>query len=397
MLRVGLTGGIGAGKSAAAARLAANGAVVIDSDRLAREVVEPGSDGLAQVVAAFGPDVVRADGALDRPALGRVVFGDAAARKRLEGILHPLIQARGAALATAAPADAVVVNDVPLLVEGGLAAAYHLVIVVDAAPVVRIERLVRDRGMAADDARARIAAQIDDATRLAAADVVLDNGGPPAALAEAVDTLWASRLVPFERNLRAGEAAPRPARVELVDYDPGWPAEFARLAARVRHRVGEHRIDHIGSTAVPGLPAKDVIDMMLTVSSLDEADALAEPLLAAGFPRRPGVWRDRPKPPDPGPWEKRLHANADPGRPVNLHVRVDGSPGWRAALLIRDHLRADAGERDAYLAVKRANAGRPVDDYTAAKEPFFDALFARAQNGRSSPAGPSAGTGRRRP
>jgi dephospho-CoA kinase len=375
---VGLTGGIGAGKSAAAARLAAAGAVVIDSDRLAREVVEPGTSGLADVVAAFGPAVLRADGALDRPALGRIVFGDPAARKRLEGILHPLIQARSAALAAAAPADAIVVHDVPLLVEGGLAAAYHLVVVIDAAPEVRIERLVRDRGMVAGDAAARIAAQIDDAARRAAADVVLDNGGPPEALAAAVDDLWSARLVPFERNLREGRAAEASAVASLVDYDPSWPAEYERLAARIRYRVGDHRVDHIGSTAVPGLPAKDVLDMMLTVDSMAEADTLAEPLLAGGFPRRPGIYGDRPEPPDAGPWEKRLHASADPGRRVNLHVRVAGSPGWRTALLLRDYLRADAGDRDAYLAVKRANAGRPIDDYVDAKEPFFDDLYGRA-------------------
>ncbi|MDG4826963.1 dephospho-CoA kinase [Asanoa sp. WMMD1127] len=378
MLRVGLTGGIGAGKSAAAKRFAANGAVVIDSDRLAREVVEPGTPGLAEVVATFGPDVLTADGALDRPALGRIVFGDAAARKRLEGILHPRIQARSAELASAAAADAIVVNDVPLLVEGNLGPAYHLVVVVDAAPEVRIQRLVRDRGMTVEDAGARIAAQIDDATRRAAADVVLDNSGPPAELTAAIDALWTDRLVAYERNVRTGRPADADPLARLVDYDPTWPEQYARLAARIRHRVGPHRVDHIGSTAVPGLPAKDVIDMMLTVDSLDEADALAGKLGAAGFPRKPGIDQDRPKPPDPGPWEKRLHANADPGRRVNLHVRVAGSPGWRTALLLRDHLRADAADRDAYIAVKRAHAGRPIDDYVDAKEPFFDEIYARA-------------------
>jgi len=379
VLRVGLTGGIGAGKSAAAARFAANGAVLIDSDVLAREVVEPGTEGLARVTAAFGERVLRPDGALDRPALGRVVFGDPAARKRLEGILHPLIQARAAALATAAPPDAVLVHDVPLLVEGGAGSAYHLVVVVDAAPEVRVERLVRSRGMAAGDARARIAAQIDDETRRAAADVVLDNSGAPAALDAAVDALWAGRLVPYERNVREGRCADRPPEATVVDPDPSWPAQFGRLAARIRHRVGDRRVDHIGSTAVPGLPAKDVIDMMVTVPSLAEADAIAGDLGAAGFPRKPGEWWDRPKPPDTGRWEKRFHANADPARPVNVHVRVEGSPGWRTALLLRDYLRADAGERAAYLALKRAHEGRLVDAYADAKEPFFDALEARAR------------------
>ena len=127
VLKVGLTGGIGAGKSAVAKRLAERGAVIIDADRLAREVVSAGTDGLAEVVAAFGPGVVGADGELDRPALGQRVFADPAARKQLEGIIHPRVRARTAELTAGAPDDAVVVNDVPLLVETGLSASYHLV------------------------------------------------------------------------------------------------------------------------------------------------------------------------------------------------------------------------------------------------------------------------------
>ncbi|HEV7712177.1 MAG TPA: dephospho-CoA kinase [Asanoa sp.] len=306
MLRVGLTGGIGAGKSAAAARFAANGAVVIDSDRLAREVVEPGTPGLAEVVAAFGPGVLRDDGGLDRPALGRIVFGDAAARKRLEGILHPLIQARSAALASAAPAGAIIVNDIPLLVEGGVAAAYHLVVVVDAAPAVRVERLVRDRGMTAADASARIAAQIDDATRRAAADVVLDNSGAPSALDAAADALWSDRLVPFAHNLDEGR--PASGVPAVVAYDPTWPAQFDRLAARIRHRVGDLPIAHVGPTAVPGEAVPDVIAMELTAGSAAEADGLRESLRAAGFLPLAG----------PG----GTYANADPGRAAELRVLV---------------------------------------------------------------------------
>lgn len=374
MLSVGLTGGIGAGKSAVATRLAERGAVVIDSDRLAREVVEPGGEGLAAVVAAFGPSVLDADGALDRPALGRVVFGDADARRRLEGILHPLIRARSAARAAAAPPDAVVVHDVPLLVEVGAGPTYHLVLVVDATPATRVERLVRDRGMSVADAEARIGAQIDDATRRAAADVVLDNNGDRSGLAAAVDALWDGRLVPFEANVRAGAVAPRPARATLVPYDPAWPVKAERLIARIRHRVGDRRVDHIGSTAVPGLPAKDVVDLQLAVPSLDEADALAGALAAAGFPRFPGAWTD-----GMGLGEKRLHGNADPGRPVHLHVRVGGSPSWRWALLFRDLLRDDPALRASYLALKESLAGRPRDEYAEAKEPWFAATQARME------------------
>jgi dephospho-CoA kinase len=191
---VGLTGGIGAGKSVVAARLAELGAVVIDSDRLAREVVAPGTDGLAEVVAAFGPEIVGPDGALDRPALGRLVFGDPAARERLEKIIHPRIRARTAQLAAAAPAGTVLVNDVPLLVEAGLADTFDLVIVVLASEPARIHRLTQGRGMTEAEAWSRIAAQATDEQRRAVADVVLVNDGTLDELRAAVDRVWEERL-----------------------------------------------------------------------------------------------------------------------------------------------------------------------------------------------------------
>jgi dephospho-CoA kinase len=192
---VGLTGGIGAGKSEVARRLAELGAIVIDSDRLAREVVEPGTEGLAEVVAAFGPEVLGPDGALDRPALGRRVFGDEAARRRLEAIIHPRVRARSAELIAAAPPDAVVVNDIPLLVESGLGAGFDVVVVVAASEETRLRRLARSRGMSADEARSRMAAQATDEQRRAAADVVLDNDGSLEELRAAVDRLWHDRLI----------------------------------------------------------------------------------------------------------------------------------------------------------------------------------------------------------
>jgi dephospho-CoA kinase len=191
---VGLTGGIGAGKSAVAQRLAELGAVVIDSDALAREVVEPGTDGLAAVVAEFGPDVLRPDGALDRPALGRIVFGDPPARARLERIVHPLVRARSAEIVASADPAAVVVNDVPLLVESNLQAAYEMVIVVEAAESVRVARLVAGRGMTESDAHARIAAQATDEQRRAVADVVIINNGTRDELNDQVDEVWRDRL-----------------------------------------------------------------------------------------------------------------------------------------------------------------------------------------------------------
>ena len=195
MLRIGLTGGIGSGKSTVAALLAERGARVVDADRIAREVVEPGTPGLAAVVAEFGPDVLTAEGALDRAALAAVVFGDRAARARLDGIVHPLVRARAAELVAAAPADAVVVQDVPLLVETGQAASFDLVLVVEADADTRVARLV-DRGLTADDARARMASQATDEERRAVADVVLRNDGDRAALAAQVDRFWTERVVP---------------------------------------------------------------------------------------------------------------------------------------------------------------------------------------------------------
>jgi dephospho-CoA kinase len=191
---VGLTGGIGAGKSAVANQLAALGAIVIDADRLAREAVVTGSEGLAEVVAAFGPEVLAADGTLDRAVLASRVFGDDAARRRLEEIIHPRVRARTAELVVAAPPDAVVVNDVPLLVEAGLSGAYELVIVVLADEKTRIARLVDDRGMTPDEAAARIRAQASDEQRREVADVVIVNDGTMDDLRNKVDEVWRERL-----------------------------------------------------------------------------------------------------------------------------------------------------------------------------------------------------------
>ncbi|MFI9272371.1 dephospho-CoA kinase [Kitasatospora sp. NPDC052896] len=190
MRRIGLTGGIGAGKSEVSRLLVAHGAVLVDSDVIAREVVAPGTPGLAAVVAEFGPGVLGPDGALDRPALGALVFADAERLKALNAIVHPLVRARSAELEAAAGPDAVVVHDVPLLAENGLAPLYDRVVVVDADEEVRLERLVRLRGMTEDEARARMAAQATREQRLAVADLVVENNGTPGQLAERVSRLW---------------------------------------------------------------------------------------------------------------------------------------------------------------------------------------------------------------
>jgi dephospho-CoA kinase len=372
---VGLTGGIGAGKSAVAERLAERGAVIIDADRLARDVVAAGTDGLAEVVAAFGPEVVGADGELDRPALGKRVFADEGARRRLEAIIHPRVRARTAELFAGAADDAVVVNDVPLLVETGLAATYHLVLVVSASEATRTRRLIDTRGMTAEEAAGRISAQAGDEQRRAAADVVIDNEGGLAELDAQVDRLWRDRLRPFEENLRDRRFAPGRTELRISEYDPTWPAQAERIMARIRYALGgAAEVSHIGSTAVPGLPAKDLIDLMLSVRTLDEADRLAGALAGAGLPRREGEWVDNARGIPGEHWPKRLHGSADPGRSVNLHVRVAGSPGWRFALLMRDHLRADPAALQGYADAKRAwQAEHPdVESYADAKEPWFD-------------------------
>jgi dephospho-CoA kinase len=192
VLRIGLTGGIGSGKSTVSRLLAEHGAVIVDADRIAREVVAPGSPGLAAVVEAFGPGILTEDGALDRPALAAVIFADREARATLDGIVHPLVRKRAAEVESAAPEDAVVVHDVPLLAETGQAASYDLVLVVEADEAARVARLV-GRGLTEDDARARIAAQATDGQRRAIADVVLDNRGTPAELAAQVDRFWHER------------------------------------------------------------------------------------------------------------------------------------------------------------------------------------------------------------
>ena len=191
-MRVGLTGGIAAGKSVVASRLAEHGAAVIDHDLLAREVVGAGTPGLRAIVDTFGPEVRTADGALDRPALALLVFTDAAARARLDGVLHPLIRAaaREAEAAAVRGGAAVVVHDIPLLVETGQQDAFDVVVVVDAPVELRVQRLVQGRGLTDAAARSRIAAQVDDAVRVAAADVVLDGSGSVADLERQVDSLW---------------------------------------------------------------------------------------------------------------------------------------------------------------------------------------------------------------
>jgi dephospho-CoA kinase len=387
VLWVGLTGGIGAGKSAASRALAARGAALIDADQLAREVVAPGTPGLAAVVEEFGREVLRPDGSLHREALGRQVFGDDAARRRLNGLLHPLIGTRTFELAAEAEERGaeVLVHDVPLLTENGLAPGYHLVLVVEAPLHDRLHRLTALRGMTEQDAQARVAAQADDAARRDVADIVLRNDADLDALADRVGQLWERRLAPYATNLRLHRYAER-GPVRLVDHDPDWDRQGRRLVERLRHVCGARAasVTHVGSTAVPGLAAKDVLDLQVEVTSREDAEALAAPLADGGFPCRDDIDGDPPRPeidPDPSQYWKRLHRNADPGRHVNVHVRVTGSTCARVAVALRDLLREDDEARSAYEADKRRLAQlhpHDVDAYAEAKTSVLVPLLHRA-------------------
>jgi dephospho-CoA kinase len=211
VLLVGLTGGIGAGKSTVAALLTERGAVVIDSDLIARQVVEPGQPALAALVERFGPGILDAEGRLDRPALARVAFADEESRKALEAITHPAIGTEFLRQMSEAPPDAVVINDVPLLVESGQAAnrGYQAVIVVEAPREVRLERLV-GRGLTREDAEARMAHQTTDEERRAVATHLVDNAGTPAELEAQVERIWADlqALAAAPATESAGESQP---------------------------------------------------------------------------------------------------------------------------------------------------------------------------------------------
>lgn len=282
-LTVAVTGGIGAGKSTVSRGLGDLGAVVIDSDRLAREVVAPGTEGLAAVVEAFGIEVMDADGALDRPALGAIVFGDPEARRRLEAITHPLVRALFTRRVADAGPDTLVVNEIPLLRTMQDAVRYHLVITVGMADEeARIGRLVA-RGHTETDARVRIAAQIDDDARRALSDVWIDNSGTPTALQTGIDELH-RRLVTFARN--------RSARTAVSDRHPGSAVPDGPLRHRILAAAPGSELEANGRLVVAG-----------------DADQLAKSLQDNGF-----AWLDRGS---RGGVGERI-GNCDPGRPFSL-------------------------------------------------------------------------------
>jgi dephospho-CoA kinase len=312
------------------------------------------------------------------------------ARQQLEAITHPLVRAAFEREREAAGADAIVVNDIPLLRSLAMAAGFHLVVTAEAPAPTRLDRLV-GRGLAEADAMARIRSQISDEERRRFSDVWLVNDGDHDQLRTAVTQLWSGRLAPFAENLAAGRRARRGPAV-LHAWDPEWARLAALLAARISAATGGLPVEHIGSTAIPGLAAKDVIDLQLVVPDLATADRLAGGLAAAGFPRLDGTYLDNihpipgiPESSDPAGWDKRLHGNADPGRDVNLHLRVRDAPNQRHALLFRDWLRADRAAREEYQSLKRELAGRFAGDrdsgrYAEAKEPWFTVASSRAED-----------------
>jgi len=394
MLRVGLTGGIGSGKSTVAALLRDLGAHVADADAVAREVVEPGQPALSAIADEFGAAVVDSDGSLDRAALAAMVFSDPQRLRALEAITGPAIAVRVAQLRGAVPVDTIDVYDMPLLVEKGLWVHEHLAVVVAVPAEERVRRLVAFRGMLEADARARIAAQATDDQRRQAADVWLPNEGTQDELREAVSRVWHERLVPYDDNLRHGIPVRRTRPVRLCGPDPTWAATGARVVARIAHALAGHgvEVDHVGSTSVADLVAKDVIDIQVGVRRLADADqtAFEAALTRAGYLVRHDNRSDTPHPAgaDLAGWEKRYYSGCDPEQVVHVHVREIGSPGYVFALAFRDWLRAEPAARTAYGAEKRRVAALEVTgngDYTSAKEPYFEVTFAQVQEwiGRS--------------
>lgn len=354
MLRIGLSGGIGAGKSTVARTFAECGGVVVDGDVISREVVQPGTEGLAALVEHFGAEILLPDGALNRPALAAIAFSDESRRRALNGIVHPLVAHRRSELIAAAAQDAVIVEDIPLLVESQMAPLFPLVVMVHADAQTRLERLIRYRGFTEADARARIAAQAGEEQRRAVADVWLDNAGSEGRLVEQARDLWNQRILPFAHNIATRTPAADPTT--LTAANPDWAAQGRRITARLRTACGHRavRIDHTGSTAVAGLDARDIIDVQVTVATLDAADELADSLLPAGYPVVRGITADSSMGLADLLQPKRFHASADPGRPTHVHLRVDGEPAQRFALLFVDWLAANPGVRDDYAAAKRS-------------------------------------------
>lgn len=343
MLWVGLSGGIGSGKSTVSARLARRGALVIDADLIAREAVEPGRPALQEILQRFGARVRASSGGLDRAALATIVFADPQARRDLEAITHPWILERTRELLDAAPEDAVVVHDIPLLVELGRAADYALTVIVSVSEQERLRRLVQTRGIDPQAARARIGAQATDEQRVAAADVLLDNEGTLQDLHARVDRLWHERLLPFELALRSDVVSQSSEALADVESSTRLAGDAARVLERLRQAFGDSMIrgDHLRSASAPGPVATDVVELQVVVPELaaldlpQVRDRLRQRGLLVLADRGKDRMRQQPEPSSadhPSAWPERMIATADPGRVVHCYVRPVASPAWRRAL-----------------------------------------------------------------
>lgn len=302
MLHVGLTGGLASGKSTVARIVADLGAVVVDADKIARDVVGPGTPGLEAVVGAFGAEVLQPDSSLDREALASVVFDDDAALRALNAIVHPLVREQTAMRVARLPEDTIVVHDVPLIVENDMGAQFHLVVVVGASVGVRTQRAV-DRGMSESAAVARIAHQAQDRARRLAADVWLDNERDPENLRAVVELLWRARIEPFADNLAAGRWA-EPGEVDGAPATENvWQEQADRLVARIQ-RVAGDRLERVRHTPT----ADATLDVIELSAEAPAGELPPDALMDAGFV----------------PAGAQEYANADPGRPAVLRLTRTG-------------------------------------------------------------------------
>ena len=285
MLFLGLTGGIGAGKSTVSTELERLGAHIVDADKIAREVVAPGTPGLDMLAAEFGEEIITAEGELDRAKLAQLAFASPERTAALNAITHPLIGERTFERIAAAPQDGIVVHDMPLLLESNMQSGYHLTLVVDAPRELRVQRLVDFRGLDSDDVANRMDKQVSDSVRRAEADVLFDNSGTQEQLLAQVRETWDLRLVRMNHNLNHRHAVFGPT--EIVAYRPEWPAEASRAAKRISHILGQAAaaVTHTGNTAEEGMPAADVIELTVVPTGESSATHIVDSLESAGYVR----------------------------------------------------------------------------------------------------------------
>jgi dephospho-CoA kinase len=324
---VGLTGGIGSGKSTVARRFAELGAVVIDADQIAREVVEPGEPTLARIRDRFGAQVISADGSLDRAGLAAIVFPDPEALAALNAITGPAILARVARLRAEVPGDRVSVFDMPLLVERRLWVHEHLTVVVDVDVETRVKRLVELRGLDEADVRHRMANQATDEERGAVADVVIDNSGSPEELVARVDRVWHERIAPYAANLVSGIPARSPGPETPTSPTPGWADRGERAVARLSAALAAAGLPaEVEQVAARGSGADEVVDIQVRLAATADAECteLTAALRDAGYVSSGELWAGAADGPDSAASARRGYAGCDPGQVVRVQVSTQG-------------------------------------------------------------------------